>query len=70
MVLVLYIYQLISNVQLTVSKTFDSHIQMNYCTQNNDDSLAKQLQKHMYKENCKHVVIYQVKYRKIASKRK
>ena len=37
----MYIYQLISNVWLSVSKTFDSHIIMHYCTQNNDISLAK-----------------------------
>ena len=29
----LYIYQLMSNVQLTGSKLFDSQILMNYCTQ-------------------------------------
>ena len=36
-----YIYQLMSNVQLPVSKTFDSHILMHYVTQSNYDSLAK-----------------------------
>ena len=36
-----YIYQLISNVQLPGSKTFDSQIIMNYFTQNNDVSLYK-----------------------------
>ena len=36
-----YIYQLMSNVQLPVSKIFDSSILMHYCTENNDVSLAK-----------------------------
>ena len=36
-----YIYQLMSNVKLPVSKTFDSNILMHYFTQNNDVSLAK-----------------------------
>ena len=37
----LCIYQLMSNVQLPVSKTFDSQIIMHSSTQNNDVSLAK-----------------------------
>ena len=36
-----YIYQLISNVQLPGSKTFDSPILMHSCKQKNDVSLAK-----------------------------
>ena len=36
-----YIYQLMSNVQLPGSKTFDSQILIHSCTQNNDVSLAK-----------------------------
>ena len=36
-----YIYQLMSNVQLPESKTFDSQILMNSCTENNYASLAK-----------------------------
>ena len=43
---------------------------MHSCTQKNDVSLAKQLQKNMSKEYRKHVVIDQGKYRKRASKRK
>ena len=65
-----YIYKLMSNVQLPGSKTFDSHILMNYCTPKNDVSLAKQFQKHMSKEHCKHGVIDQGNYRKRFSKRK
>ena len=42
---------------------------MHYCTKN-DVSLAKELQKRMSKEDHKHGVIYQGKYRKIYSKRK
>ena len=57
-----------SNVQLTGSKTFYSHIVIYYCTQKNDVSMDKQFQKHLYMEHCKHGVIYQGKYRKIASK--
>ena len=57
-----------SNVQLPGSITFDSHILMHYCTVNNDVSLTKQFQKHLYKYHRKHEVIYQVKYRRIASK--
>ena len=40
-----YIYQLMSNVQLLGSKTFDSQILIKYFTQNNDVSLAKEFQK-------------------------
>ena len=40
-----YIYQFMSNVQLPVSKTFDSQILMHYRIQNNDVSLAKETQK-------------------------
>ena len=41
------IYQLMSNVQLPGSKTFDSRIIIHYCTPKNDVSLAKQFQKHL-----------------------
>ena len=37
----IYIHQLISNVQLPISKTFDSQILMHSFTQNNDVSMAK-----------------------------
>ena len=66
----LYIYQLMSNVQLLGSKTFDLHIAMHACTQKKDFSLAKQFQKHLSMDHRKHGVIDQVKYRKQASKRK
>ena len=65
-----YIYQLIYIVQLPGSKTFDSHILMNSCTQDNDVSFSKEFQKNMSKDNLKHRVIDQGKYRKISSKRK
>ena len=65
-----YIYQLMTNVQLPGSKTFDPHILMHSCTQKNDASLAKQLQKYLSKEHHKNVFIDQGKYSKIASKRK
>ena len=63
-----YIYQLMCNVQLPVSKKIYSNILMHYCTQNNDVSLAKEFQKYISKEHHKHGVIDQVKYRKRASK--
>ena len=44
-----YIYQMISNVQLTGSKLFYSKILMHSCTQKNDVSLAKEFQKHLSK---------------------
>ena len=65
-----FIYQIIYNVQLTGSKTFDSQILLHSFTQNNDVSLDKESQKHLSKEHIKHGVIDQVKYRKISSKRK
>ena len=46
----------------------DPQIIMQYCAQNNYVSLAKELQKHLSKDDRKHGVIYQVKYRKRASK--
>ena len=54
-----YIYQLMSNVQLLGSKTFDSQILMHSCTHKNDFSLAKQSSKHLSKEHRKHGVIDQ-----------
>ena len=45
-----YMYQLISNVQLPGSKTFDSQILMYSCTPEKDVSLAKEFQKHMSKD--------------------
>ena len=50
-------YQLMSNVQLIGSKTFDSQIQIHSCTENNDVILAKTFQKHLPKEHLKHGVI-------------
>ena len=44
-----YIYQLMSNVQLPGSKTFDSQILINYCTPKNDVSMAKEFQKYLSK---------------------
>ena len=64
------IYQLMSHVQLPGSKLFHSPVIMNYSTQNNNVSLAKYLQKHIYKEHWKHGVIDQVKYIKRSSRRK
>ena len=51
------IYQLVSNVQLTGSKSFDLQILMHSCTPKDDVSLAEQSQKKMSKEHCKHGVI-------------
>ena len=57
----LYIYQCMSNVQLTRSRSFYSHILMHSCTPKNDASLAKQFQKHMSKNHRKNGFIYQGK---------
>ena len=65
-----YIYKLMSNVQLKVSKIFDSYILISSFTENNDVSLSKQPPKYLSKEHHKHGVIYQGKYRKRVSKRK
>ena len=54
-----YMYQLMSNVQLPGSRTFDSHILMHSCTPKNDVSLVKEIQKHLYKDDRKHGVIDQ-----------
>ena len=48
-----YIYQLISTVQLSGSKTFDSKILMHSCTPKNDVNLARQFQKHISKDALK-----------------
>ena len=55
-----YIYQLIYNIQLSGSKIFDSQMQMQTITQNNDVSLTKKTQKHLSKYNRKNGVIGQV----------
>ena len=57
-----------SNIQLPGSKTFDSHILMHSFTPKNDVGLAKEFQKHQSKDDRKHEVIDQGKYRKISSK--
>ena len=49
-----YMHELMSNVKLPGSRTFDSQILMHSCTPNNDVSLAEGFQKHLSKENCKH----------------
>ena len=54
-------YQLMSNVQLPGSRTFDSQVLMHSCTPKNDVSMAKQFQKNMSKDYRKHGVIDQVK---------
>ena len=46
-----YIYKLMSNVQLTGSTRFDSHMQMNTGNQKNDVILAKKFQQHLKQEN-------------------
>ena len=56
-----YIYQLVSNVQLTGSNRFDSQMQMHTGNQKDDVSLAKELQHFMTKNNRKNGVIDQVK---------
>ena len=56
-----YVYQLMSNVQLLGSKTFDSHIIIYSSKQNNDVSMAKEFQKHLSKEHQENGVVYQVK---------
>ena len=66
----IYIYQLMSNVQLPGSKKFDSLILIHSFIQKNDVSLAKQFEKLLSKEHCKHGVINKGKYRKIDNKRK
>ena len=43
---------------------------MHYCTQNNEVSLAKQFQRHMFMGHRKHGVVDQGKYIKRVSKRK
>ena len=63
-------YQLISNVQLMGSKIFDSQILIHSFTENNDVSMAQQLQNICLRSIRKHEVIDQGKYRKIPSKRK
>ena len=62
-----YVYKLMSNVQLPVSKIFYSQVLMHSCTKNNYVSLAKYFQNKWSKEHCKHGIIDKVKYRKRAS---
>ena len=66
----IYIYQLMSNVQLPWSKTFDTQILIHSIIQNNDVSLAKEIQKHLSKEHQKNGFIDKGKYIKRASERK
>ena len=50
-------YQLMSIVQITVSKTFDSQIPMHYYIPKKDASLAKEFQKNISKDDRKHGLI-------------
>ena len=63
-----YMYQLMSTVQLSVLKTFDSHILMHSCTPKHYVSLSKEFQKYLSKDDRKHGVVDQGKDRKRASK--
>ena len=63
-----YIYQLISSVKLPGSRTFDSHILMDYNTQNDDVNLAKEFKKHQFMVHQKYGAIDQSKYRKMPVK--
>ena len=45
-----YVYQLMSTVQLPVSKIFDSHIQMHIGTPKYDVILDKEFQEHLIKK--------------------
>ena len=65
-----YMYQLMSTVQLPGSRTFDSQILMYSCTPKNYVSLDKEPQKNMSKDDRKHGVTDQLKYRKTSSRRK
>ena len=55
-------------VQLPGSKTLEKKILMHSCIQKKDVILAKELQKHLFKDDRKHGVIDQWKNRKRASK--
>ena len=57
-------------VQQLGSKTSDSHIIIHSITQSNGVSMAKELQKHLSKDDRKHGIIDQGGGRKISSKRK
>ena len=66
----IYIYQLMSNVQLPGSNIFDSQMQIHTGNQNNDVSVAKEFQQHLTKEYRKNGVIDQGKYKTIFTERK
>ena len=57
-----------SNVQLTVSKTFYSQILMHSCTQKMMSVWLRNAKNICLRIICKHGVIDQVKYRKISTK--
>ena len=56
-----YIYQMMSTVQLTGSKIFDSQIHIHTGTQNNNVSLDKEFQENQTKKNRKYGAIDQGK---------
>ena len=67
---VIYIYQLMSKVQLPGSVRFDSRIKIHTGTENKDVSLAKYFKDHLEGEHRQNGAIDQVKSRKIFMKRK
>ena len=64
-----YIYQLMSNVQLPVSKIFDSQMQMQNSSQKDYVSLAKEFQQHLTNKHHKNRVFDQGKWKTIQGKK-
>ena len=62
---VIYIYQLMSKVQLPGSVIFDSHIKMHTGTEIKDVSLAHSFKNHLVEEHRQNGTIDQVKSRKM-----
>ena len=58
-----YIYQLMSKVQLPGSFRFDSHIRMHTGTENKDVSLAQEFKDNLEEEHRQNGAIYQGKKR-------
>ena len=56
-----YIYQLVSNVQISGSNIFDFQMQINTGNQKNDVSLSKEFQQHLTEVYFKNGAIDQVK---------
>ena len=63
-----FLFKLISTVELTGAKGYDTHMVIHTISHTSDVSLAREFQKHLSNAERKHGVIYQDKLKKVERK--